>query len=297
MSGKLMVTRRDAFRAGGAATVALLGAAATARAGSAPAAADPLAHLRRSSYEQLAAPGGFALDGDGGTLRLTEIADLLGAQERAGLRGSDDAFALSFAGGAGEAPVAQGTRRISHPELGSFDLFLAPTAAGQPQYAAIVDRSVTPPRRPPAAHPPAVHRPGGAEAATPAGASTGDDAASRQRAEAARAAAANVTTFADAGAPQLLDATLTRGGRAAAVVALRLEATPHAARVEIALARLGRTAAQATAARPLDDGTLRTLLRTRDPRTPVPSGPGELVVTVVGADGDRRTDRRAVWLP
>jgi hypothetical protein len=97
-------------------------------------------YLRRSSYASPASRG-FTVSADGvqQTLELLSVSDL----DRAGLQGADDAFMLQFSG-PGTEKIEQGTHVMSHPTLGSFELFSTPV--NQPQstqtYAIVVDRSI-----------------------------------------------------------------------------------------------------------------------------------------------------------
>lgn len=139
-------TRRTLLQAGGAATLAAcLGSAATSSRATAAATGVP-AHLRRGTYAALEAPRELTAAGPGGplTLRLDAVGDVLGAATDAALRGSDDAFALQLSGAAGADALEQGVHVFSHPQLGAFELFLAPVdppAAGQ-RYEIVIDRSV-----------------------------------------------------------------------------------------------------------------------------------------------------------
>ena len=136
------LTRRDLLHAGAAAGVAaaLSGAVPVLAA----AASGPPSHLRRSAYAGLegtafttAGPDGAAV-----TLRLSSVDDLVRAARERQLTGSDDAFALLFAGRP-DRRLAAGTRTLQHPALGTFALFLTPVgrAAEDQAYEVVVDRS------------------------------------------------------------------------------------------------------------------------------------------------------------
>jgi hypothetical protein len=131
------LTRRRLFGTGGAATAAVL--LAGPGAGMANATAVLPSHLRRSSYAGLS---GETFRVAGGTLTLHSVADLPGTPA-----GSDDAFSLIFTG----SGPAQGIHSFSHPDLGAFELFLAPVddPGATPRYEAIVNRTVGVPRTPP----------------------------------------------------------------------------------------------------------------------------------------------------
>jgi hypothetical protein len=149
------LTRRRALQLGG------LTALATALRVAPPAvAAATPSHLRRSTYTGLSSRDFTA---GGAPLRLVEVADL----GPAALAGHEDAFLLAFSG----SGLGQGIHTLTHPELGSFELFLVPAGpAGRHQ--AVIDRSVGAPAAdevpttPPPAPPPAP--PAGAPAAAAA---------------------------------------------------------------------------------------------------------------------------------
>jgi len=137
------LTRRRLLQSGGAAAaVALidLHPVTAALASNANTASNTPAYLRRSSYTSLSS-NGFTVSADGvqQTLELLSVSDL----KRAGLQGADDAFMLQFSG-PGSETIEQGTHVLSHPTLGSFELFSTPV--NQPQstqtYAIVVDRSI-----------------------------------------------------------------------------------------------------------------------------------------------------------
>jgi hypothetical protein len=151
------LTRRRLLQAGGAtAATALLvlhpWASTLARAAEASG-GDAPGYLIRSSYVDLANPK-FAFRG--GTLQLVSVGDLSGPGQAPALRDAEDAFSLVFSGPA-SARVASGVQRLSHPELGTFDLFLVPVGAPGPDQGleAVVNRVLsraesrrTPPRAP-----------------------------------------------------------------------------------------------------------------------------------------------------
>jgi hypothetical protein len=126
------VTRRKLLQVGGLTGAAVLVGVrpwAPARASAANAVPD---YLVRSSYLDLANPD-FAISG-GGTARLRGVSDLIGGKN---LIGSEDAFALSFEC---SRALPQGTVTLTHPELGRFDLFVAPGAGTD--INVVVNRSV-----------------------------------------------------------------------------------------------------------------------------------------------------------
>ena len=137
------LTRRRLVQLGAGAGVALyLGG--YERLSSAAGATGAPAPLRRSSYTLLAERR-FQVDVDGipQLLQLVGAGDLPVAATVPTLQGLEDAFALEFAGDLGGA-FAQGTRELSHPQLGTFSLFLAPIErqTATQTYEAIIDRTV-----------------------------------------------------------------------------------------------------------------------------------------------------------
>jgi hypothetical protein len=137
------ITRRRLVQAGaaGAATVWLGGLTKLVPA----AGASPLTSaLKRSTYLSLADPGfKISIDGSNVPLQLAAVEDLAVAGAVPALRGSEAAFSVRFAGN-GFAPFRSGTRTLSHPEMGTFQLFVSPVEArGATQtYEAVVDRTI-----------------------------------------------------------------------------------------------------------------------------------------------------------
>ena len=141
ISRPLTRRRLAQFGVAGAATAWLgsferLGGLAAASSGGKPS-------LRRNSYTWLA-DRTFSVSADGATqaLELVAVEDLPAAATVPSLRGLDDAFALQFRGDT--AALTQGTHSFSHPELGSFSLFIVPIGPAETSqdYAAIIDRTV-----------------------------------------------------------------------------------------------------------------------------------------------------------
>jgi hypothetical protein len=102
--------------------------------------ADPF--LTRSVLSgQLRTP--FTVEGQrkGMALSLIDVADLPSAVS-AGTVGSDLSFAATWSGPA-SAPLPQQTYRLSHPQLGTFSVFLVPVgrAARVRRYEAVFNRS------------------------------------------------------------------------------------------------------------------------------------------------------------
>jgi hypothetical protein len=136
------VTRRRLLQVGGIGGAALLLGVRPWSPASASAAGSR-DYLLRSSYENLTTPE-FAMSG-GGTAQLLRVSDLVGGKQ---LAGSEDAFALEFSS---SRPLDQGMQTLSHPELGRFDLFMAPDAplGTRSSFSVVVNRSVGATPRPP----------------------------------------------------------------------------------------------------------------------------------------------------
>ncbi|MEA2411584.1 MAG: hypothetical protein QOC77_2145 [Thermoleophilaceae bacterium] len=107
---------------------------------------DAPAYLRRASYLALSTPDfGTSRLGQAAGLKLISVADLGAAVTDRKLVNSDDAFSLTFTT---DSPFDAGTRTFAHPDLGVFDLFVAPVE-GRGAYEVIVNRSVGIPKRVP----------------------------------------------------------------------------------------------------------------------------------------------------
>jgi len=251
------LTRRSLLRAGALATAATLAGGAWRAAPAAPAAG----HLRRSAYDGLV---GQRFAAEGVELRLLSVTDLAGAAADKSLAGSEDAFALAFAGPLC-ARLAAGIHTLRHPRLGSFALFVAPVE--QPhsdrRYEVVVDRSVGAPKSPPR------------RAATPAP---------------KRSVRPAPTTATPRGARLLRRISLRRRGRGArAEIVLRPGV--NAVRVNASLVRRGKEIAVAT--RKVRDG--RAALRFRRVRELRP-GRYTLLVTIIDDAGLTATRHRRVTL-
>ena len=252
------MTRRSLLQAGAAATAAsLLGGRLWSPA---TASAAVPGHLRRSAYTGLT---GGTFRAGGTELRLLSVADLAGVASQPALAGSEDAFALAFAGPLG-APVESGIQTFSHPALGSFDLFVTPVDLpdGDRRYEVVVDRSVGVAPEPPE---PVPGRRDLEPAATPEPAA---QPARRKR------------------LPLLRRVRLRRTARGARV---ELVVRPGVRRVHVRLMRRGRVVA--TAARDVREH--RAALRFH---ATLPAGAYTLVVTATERDGDRLVRRRRVTL-
>src|SRR4051812_14047269 len=137
------ITRRRLLATGGAAgAAAVVGLRPWDPAAAKAADADTPAYLRRSSYLRLSSPDfGSSRLGQGAGLKLVSVSDLSDPK----LANSEDAFALTFTS---DTAFEAGTRRFAHPDLGVFELFIAPVE-GHGSYEAIVNRSVGVPKRAP----------------------------------------------------------------------------------------------------------------------------------------------------
>jgi len=100
-------------------------------------------HLAAASYLPLVGSG-FRVGGYAFALELTAVRLLGGVSRGQALMAGREHFALDFSGPADQR-LSSSQHPLSHPELGSFQLFLSPV--GQPgslqQYEAIVNRSET----------------------------------------------------------------------------------------------------------------------------------------------------------
>lgn len=76
-------------------------------------------------------------------LRLDAVDDLTRAAADGALRGTEDAFVLSFHGSAG-TELASGIHTLAHPQLGDVELFLSPVDrdGGVKHYEVVVDRTI-----------------------------------------------------------------------------------------------------------------------------------------------------------
>jgi hypothetical protein len=247
-----------------AGAVALVGVRpwAPSRAAAAAHADGTPAHLLRSSYAQLGSAD-FAVGG-ATRLTLTAVGDLPAAAHVRDLAGSEDAFALTFAGPAGLEPRAH---RFYHPELGTFDLFVSPDDPSGTSYGVIVNRSIGAPR-----HMPAPPRAG--DARPGANGDAGEEPTPEQRRRARRRRYVR----------RMRARRTARGVACTVVLAPDLDARS----LNVWLVRGGRTVAAASAR----DAGGRTVLRARTRRRLRP-GRYYLAVLAVGRDGRQhgRTDR------
>jgi hypothetical protein len=111
-------------------------------------AGDTPSYLLRSSYLSLSTQSfGASLRGRTSDLTLLSVDDLTVAATDKSLAGSEDAFALSFRS---SSPLTPEIQTFSHPDLGVFDLFIAPVE-NQGLYEVVVNRSVNAPKHYPPA--------------------------------------------------------------------------------------------------------------------------------------------------
>ena len=144
------ITRRRLLATGGIAGAAAVAGVRPWAPGQAQAAttSDTPAYLLRSSYLSLSTKSfGTSLRGQTSDLTLQSVADLPPAASDKSLAGSEDAFALSFSA---SSPLTPEIHTFSHPDLGVFDLFIAPVER-QGAYEVVVNRSVNAPKHYPPA--------------------------------------------------------------------------------------------------------------------------------------------------
>ena len=131
-------TRGGFLKAGGAALASVGSASVAGSAAGAGSERDPLAHLRRKTYEPLLNET-FRLDHPHRPLdvELVEVKQLA-----APTRG--ESFSVLFETRQG-ARVDQGSYTLRHPAMGSFSLFLVPVGKGEKGYfvEAVVNRLST----------------------------------------------------------------------------------------------------------------------------------------------------------
>jgi hypothetical protein len=137
------LTRRSLLRSGALASAAAL-------VGLRPWAATPAfaapSYLLRSAYEGLV---GHRFTAGSVELTLLSVSDVAGATVDASLAGTEDVFVLTFSGPL-EPALDGGTHTLTHPGLGTFELFLSPVErpGTDRRYEAVVDRSVGAPKSP-----------------------------------------------------------------------------------------------------------------------------------------------------
>jgi hypothetical protein len=105
---------------------------------------DTPSYLLRSSYLSLSTQSfGASLRGATSDLTLQAVEDLpAAATADKSLAGSEDAFSLSFSA---SSPLTAEIHTFSHPDLGVFDVFIAPVE-NQGRYEVVVNRSVNAPK-------------------------------------------------------------------------------------------------------------------------------------------------------
>jgi uncharacterized protein DUF6916 len=137
------VTRRRLLATGGAAgAAAVLGLQPWSSAEAAAPGAGAPDYLLRSTYLRLSTATFTASRvGAVSTLTLDAVQDLSDLS----LTGSEDAFALEFSS---SQQIEQGIHTFAHPDIGTFDFFVAPVGQ-QRAYEVVVNRSVGAPKRVP----------------------------------------------------------------------------------------------------------------------------------------------------
>jgi hypothetical protein len=144
------VTRRSLLATGGLAGAAVAAGIRPWSPAQAQAAtsADTPSYLLRSSYQSLSTQSfGASLRGQTSDLTLQAVEDLRAAAADKSLAGSEDAFSLSFSS---STPLPPEIHTLSHPDLGVFDLFIAPIER-QGSHEIVVNRSVNAPKHYPPA--------------------------------------------------------------------------------------------------------------------------------------------------
>jgi hypothetical protein len=140
------VTRRSLLATGGLAGAAVAAGIRPWSPAQAQAAtsADTPSYLLRSPYQSLSTQSfGASLRGQTSDLTLLAVEDLPAASAAdKSLAGSEDAFSLSFSS---STPLPPEIHTLSHPDLGVFDLFIAPIER-QGSYEIVVNRSVNAPK-------------------------------------------------------------------------------------------------------------------------------------------------------
>lgn len=258
MSSSSTLTRRSFLRTGAVATAA----AFAGRAWAPPGAKAAGGHLRRSSYAGRIGQG-FAVGSP--ELRLLSVSDLAGAAVDKSLAGSEDAFALTFAGPLDPALEAS-AHAFRHGALGTFELFVAPVEQprGDRRYEAVVDRSVGAPKSP----------------------------ARRAQQQAPATAAAPAAAFAAAPrSARLLRRVALRRTRRGARAEIVLWPGVDMTRLHGRLLRRGKTVGIAAS----DVRGRRAVLRFRSGRA-LPAGSYTLLITVVDAAGLPATRRKRIKL-
>jgi methionine-rich copper-binding protein CopC len=257
------LTRRSLLAAGTTAgAAALLGVRPWTAAAAGP------GYLSRSAYTGLEGTR-FTVDtgAEPVALRLDSVSDVAGAASRRALAGSEDAFVLRLSGPLA-APLDSGIHTLSHPSIGTVELFASPVEAPETDrnYEIVVDRSVgagaAHSDAPKAAEPPAPEP------------DPEPDAQPQKKA-----------------APLVVRrATLRRAGRWARCE-LVLQSSVSAERVRCRLLRGGKVVARAT--KGVEDR--RAVLRL-EAAHPLAAGTYTLVVTAIGADGKATSQRKRVTL-
>jgi hypothetical protein len=272
----LSLSRRRLLQAGAAVSVTLLGL--DALGGAALASPAVPADLRRATFAPLVGQG---VGSAAGGLTLDEVADVASAA----LAGRDDVFVLRLSGSVSPA-LRQGVQALSHPQLGSFSLFLVPVdeTTDRQRYEVTVDRSVTLATALDAAPDPLTDRPGAAPPTTPAAPATAPSAAPAAAVSSSGGAAKPVVAL-------VVSVHLARrGGRLG--VDLRLVPSRRITAVRVTLLRNGRTLAHGSQQL---DGRHAVRVALGEPRR-VAAGSYELVITTTDRLGRHTSVRRRATL-
>ena len=154
------MTRRSLLATGGLAGAAFAAGLRPWAPATAQAAADTPSYLIRSSYQSLSTKSFVtSVLGDTANLTLLSVNDLpAAASADKSLAGSEDAFSLAFSS---SAPLTAEIHAFSHPDLGVFELFIAPVE-NQSQYEVVINRSVNAPKHYPKPPPTAATSPASA---------------------------------------------------------------------------------------------------------------------------------------
>lgn len=227
--------------------------------------------LRRSDYLGISSSS-FTASVDGGSraLELVGVEDLPIASRVPSLVNSDDAFSLTFRGDV-RGSFAQGTRELSHPQLGKLSLFVVPVErpTDTQTYEAIIDRTVRIPGLEDEGSPKPVD--GGARAKT---------------ASPRKVAAAGVS-------PSLRRASLRRSSSGKRLLAdIQLAHAASVTSVRATLRRRGRVIGSASAGSSRGQSLLRF-----GTRAPLNAASYELWLVTIDSAGKATSLRKSVRLP
>lgn len=224
--------------------------------------------LRRSTYLSLAsADFKVTADGRAHSLELVGVEDLPIASRVPSLRNSDEAFSLRFRGAAGNS-FGQGIHQLSHQQLGTSSLFIAPIEkpGNHQDYEILVDRTVK--------------IPGLDETGAPAAA----DPSARGSSESSRRAVGQRAV------PRLVRASLRSSNSGKKLLAdVQLANAAAIGSVRATLTRRGKVVAGASAGSKRGHSLLRFGIR-----PPQRGGRYELLLTAIDRDGHVTSLRKQV---